>query len=156
MTQKFQYSKKFDDGGIFVVGGETIEEFEANYVAVKASDIVRHLLIREDVAPAQQSAPSNSQPTANPQTDAERIILPDDAVLTVVWEGEKYHGEISPFPGTQYAVKVWPEVLDNAPGFNKDTTRTIKVGGWEVDFVRYEGKNGKMYPDKVVAIGGQL
>jgi hypothetical protein len=44
MTHKFQYSKKFADGGIVVVGGSTIEEFEANYGAMRGSAIVQHLI----------------------------------------------------------------------------------------------------------------
>ena len=149
MTNKVQYSKKFADGSIIVVGGDTVDEFEVNYKIFVASAVGKRLL--SDVSAVNAPvAPPVQQSNGTPHTvsgEAERAILPPDAVLTVVWNGDKYHGEIQPFPGTKFAVRVWPEVLDNIQGFDKDLTRTMNVGEWEVDFV----KNEKGYPSKVIA-----
>lgn len=149
MTNKVQYSKKFPDGSIIVVGGDTVDEFEINYETFRSSAVGKRLLSDVSAVNAPPPPKTNSAQQA-PQTvsgDAERVILPDDAVLSIVWNGDKYHGEVEPFPGTKFSVRVWPEVLDNLPGFDKDTTRTMIVGGFEVDFV----KNEKGYPQKVVA-----
>ena len=148
----FQISWKLEqlDGVIVMVNNETKDGFKQDLEALGLYERTKEVLFR--IATGQgvaNVAPSNTQPTptANPQTDAERVILPDDATLEIVWKGDKYHGEISPFPGTKYHVYAWPEVLENLEGFDKDTTRSMNVGGFEVDFVR----NDKGYPNKVVA-----
>jgi hypothetical protein len=64
MTHKFQYSKKFKDGGILVVGGDNIKEFEKNYTSIKSSDLVKHL-ISEPTTP-QPSPVGITPPEADP------------------------------------------------------------------------------------------
>lgn len=60
MTNKVQYSKKFADGSIIVVGGDTVDEFEVNYETFRASAVGKRLLsdvsaVNAPVAPDRKS-----------------------------------------------------------------------------------------------------
>lgn len=150
MTHKVQYSKKFDDGSIIVIGGDTVDEFEVNYETFRASPIGKSILSKVSAVNPPAPKPNGAPEQVAPPTvsgDAERVVLPADAVMEIVHKGDNYYGEIAPFPGTKFPVKVWKEVVDTIDGLDVKAQGVVPVGEWEVDFV----KNEKGYPLKVVA-----
>ena len=141
---KIQYSKKFADGTIVLVGGDTVKEFEDNYQAFVKSPVVADLFksIKEE-----EVAQRNTAPKTNNTGEVETVTLPDDAVLEIIHKGDKYYGDVSPFPGTKYPVRVWPEVLETIAD-DLLASGLCNVGGWVVKFA----KNDKGYPSKITEI----
>jgi hypothetical protein len=151
MTNKIQYSKKFPDGTILVVGGDTVEEFVKNYTEFRKTEVAKNIFQDAVSPPTSQVATSNPPATTTTgSTNGDEVFwttLPEDSMLEVIRTKDKTYGEISPFPGTKYKVKVWIEVLKDFADYDEDTWE-MSLSGWEVAFV----KNEKGYPLKVVDV----
>ncbi len=133
---KLQWSKKYNDGTILVAGGDDIDEFRANY---------GHMLTVETGLKLHSAAPAQVTQQSTGETFTAK--LPDNATLTITWKGDKYFGEVDPFPGTKYPVKMWPEVIDTLHGFDpKDGV--LDMTAMEVSYV----KNDKGYPMKITSV----
>ena len=66
---KIQYSKKFDDGSIIVVGGDTVEEFVDNYTMFKQTDVAKQLFAEIAAAP-KAPAPTNGHQDITPEDES--------------------------------------------------------------------------------------
>jgi hypothetical protein len=69
MTNRIQYSKKFPDGTIVVVGGDNIKEFNKNYTDFRASDVAKTIFQEASAPPVAAPQPSTvgiTPPQADP------------------------------------------------------------------------------------------
>ena len=146
MTNKVQYSKKFPDGTILVIGGDTVEEFEELYTKFRKTDVAKNIFSEAKPRVATETKQVATS-TAAPDGEEYGVSLPPDAMLDIVRKKGQVYGEISPFPGTKYPVKIWPEVMETIDGYGDDVWE-LSLGGRNVVYI----KNEKGYPLKVVRV----
>ena len=137
MANKLQISKKYDDGTIVMAGGETTEEFDANYAHMRK--------IAQDAGLGQKPA---GKIASEGKPEWFFFVTESDCVIEIIHKGEEHYGEMSPVPGTKYAVRVWPEVL-KAAGIDP-AVGVANVPGLTCAYT----KNDKGYPQKIVVIEG--
>jgi len=135
MTNKIQYSKKYDNGEIIVVGGETVEEFTANFE--KMTDFMNML---EETAPEHKTPDTGGFPGDTFTVENIKLASGGEHPRWVVMGGNF----------TKYGVTCWPEVLKDAGILDKlDPLKDNNPSGkWTAHYQKkVDGK-----PDKVVKL----
>ena len=134
MTNKIQYSKKYQDGSIMVVGGDTPEEFSANYEA-----IAKWFEKLEEKHTGTKELTDNAGPEP---FQVENIKLASG--------GEHPRWVVQGGNFTKFGVTCWPEVLEKAGIHDKlkvDADNKPQGTWWAHYAVKDDGK-----PDKVILL----